>query len=207
MPEPEDTRVQRVAQVDFPDRDNDGIRDDLDKCPDDPETYNGFQDDDGCPDTLADAPPTLPDTTQGCTKEHSTDAMDCPNVVIVHDGTIDTLRSIEFEFDKAVIEKRSLEVLDKVARALLDNPAIDLVEVQGHTDERGDDEYNLELSNRRATAVVTYLQSKGIDESRLGGMGYGETVPLINEHNQKAWTANRRVEFHILKRAGQILPH
>jgi OOP family OmpA-OmpF porin len=208
VPEPDATPpAQRVAQLDFPDRDNDGIRDELDACPDDPETYNGFQDEDGCPDTLAEPPAPVPDATPGCTKAHSSDAMDCPNTVIVRDGTIDTLRSIEFEFDKAVIAQRSLLVLDKVVRALVDNPEIDLVEVQGHTDERGDDEYNLDLSNRRATAVVTYLVSKGIAAHRLTGMGYGETVPLINQHDQHAWTANRRVEFHILKRAGEILPH
>ncbi|HEY0255753.1 MAG TPA: hypothetical protein VGC41_29695, partial [Kofleriaceae bacterium] len=60
VPEPDGSPpAPRVAQNDFPDRDNDGIRDDLDKCPDEPETYNGFQDEDGCPDVLADAPTPL----------------------------------------------------------------------------------------------------------------------------------------------------
>ena len=194
-----------VAKNDFPDRDNDGIRDDLDKCPDDPENYNGYQDQDGCPDNPGDAP-VLADRDDGCTKDHAVDGTDCPDRVIVTKSTIVTLKSIEFEFDKAIIQKQSLPILDNVAHALEDNPDIELVEVQGHTDERGDDEYNLDLSNRRAAAVVLYLKQQGIAEGRLTSQGYGETVPLLNEHNERAWKMNRRVEFHIRKRSGEILP-
>ena len=194
----------RVAQNDFPDRDNDGIRDDLDKCPDDPENYNGYQDEDGCPDEPGDAA-FVTDRDDGCTKSGPVDGADCPDRVIVTKSTIVTLKSIEFEFDKAVIQKRSYPILDHVAQALKDNPDIQLVEVQGHTDERGDDAYNLDLSDRRAAAVVTYLAGQGIAVERLMSQGYGETVPLVREHNEAAWTKNRRVEFHIRKRNGEIL--
>ena len=194
----------RVAQNDFPDRDNDGIRDDLDKCPDDPENYNGYQDEDGCPDEPGDAA-FVTDRDDGCTKSGPVDGADCPDRVIVTKSTIVTLKSIEFEFDKAVIQKRSYPILDHVAQALKDNPDIQLVEVQGHTDERGDDAYNLDLSDRRAAAVVTYLAGQGIAVERLLSQGYGETVPLVREHNEAAWTKNRRVEFHIRKRNGEIL--
>jgi outer membrane protein OmpA-like peptidoglycan-associated protein len=193
-----------VAKNDFPDRDNDGIRDDLDKCPDEPEDYNGFQDEDGCPDHPGDNDIVV-DATPGCTKAGPVDGADCPNRVIVGETTIVTLGSIEFEFDKAVLTKHSLPILDSVAKALTENPDIQLVEVQGHTDERGDDAYNLDLSERRAAAVVTYLAQQGIKADRLMSQGYGETVPLIKEHNEKAWKANRRVEFHIRKRAGEII--
>lgn len=196
--------AQRVANNDFPDRDNDGIRDDLDKCPDDPENYNGYQDEDGCPDSPADGDFVV-DRDPGCTKAGPVDGTDCPNRVIVGQTTIVTLKSIEFEFDKAIIQKQSLPILDNVAQALKDNPDIELVEVQGHTDERGDDEYNLDLSNRRAGAVVTYLKQQTVDGDRLTSQGYGETVPLLNEHTERAWKMNRRVEFHIRKRAGEII--
>jgi outer membrane protein OmpA-like peptidoglycan-associated protein len=207
IPDVEDPpHVPQVAKNDFPDRDNDGIRDDLDKCPDDPETYNGYQDEDGCPDDDRDAP-ALVDTSSGCTHSNPVDDRDCPdrNAVIVGETTIVLLKSIEFEFDKAIIEKRSYPILDAVVLALHDNPDIQLVEIRGHTDERGDDEYNLDLSNRRAAAVVTYLQTHGTDADRLTSTGYGETMPLDHAHNEAAWTKNRRVEFQIRKRAGKMM--
>jgi len=205
VPEQDWTPPQpQVAKNDFPDRDNDGIRDDLDKCPDDPETYNGFQDEDGCPDSLGDAA-FVADKDEGCTKAGPVDGTDCPDRTIVTKTTLVTLKSIEFEFDKAIIQKRSYPTLDNVAQALKDNPEIELVEVQGHTDERGDDAYNLDLSDRRAAAVVTYLAGRGIAVDRLMSQGYGETVPLVHEHNEAAWRQNRRVEFHIRKRNGEIL--
>ncbi len=207
VPEPDwaPPRAPRVATSDFPDRDNDGIRDDLDKCPDDPENYNGYQDEDGCPDEPGDNAFVV-DRDDGCTKAGAVDGTDCPDRVIVTGSSIVTLRSIEFEFDKAVIQKRSYPILDHVAQALKDNPDIELVEVQGHTDERGDDAYNLELSDRRAAAVVAYLKDQGIELERLSSQGYGETVPLVHGHDERAWAQNRRVEFHIRKRGGEILP-
>ena len=164
----------------FPDRDNDGIRDDLDKCPDDPENYNGYQDDDGCPD-------------------HDPEADD-HHLVVVGKSRIDLLERIEFEFDKAVLRPSAPHILDAVARAMNDNPDIELVEVQGHTDEQGPDTYNLALSQRRAEAVVAYLVAHGVAAARLTAKGYGETTPLDPAHTQAAYAKNRRVEFHILKR-------
>ena len=164
----------------FPDRDNDGIRDDLDKCPDDPENYNGYQDGDGCPD-------------------HDPDADD-HHLVAVGKSRIDILERIEFEFDKAVLRPSAPRILDAVARAMNANPDIRLVEVQGHTDEQGSDAYNLDLSQRRAEAVVAYLVAHGVDAARLAAKGYGEREPLDPAHTQAAYAKNRRVEFHILKR-------
>ena len=89
--------------------------------------------------------------------------------------------------------------------ALHDNPDIELVEVKGHTDERGDDAYNLDLSDRRAAAVVTFLHDHGTDGDRLTSTGYGETQPLDLHHNEAAWTKNRRVEFQIRKRLGKMM--
>jgi peptidoglycan-associated lipoprotein len=73
--------------------------------------------------------------------------------------------------------------------------------VQGHTDERGDDEYNLDLSNRRAAAVVQYLTDHKVDAKRLVSQGYGESQPKDRHHTEAAWAINRRVEFVIVKRA------
>ena len=197
-----------VAKDDFPDRDHDGIRDDLDKCPDEPEDYNGFEDaGPGCPDGDR-APADLGDTAAGCTKTGPVDERRLRAIAAPSrsgDSTIVTLKSIEFEFDKAVIRPVSYPVLDAVALALHDNPDIELVEVRGHTDERGDDAYNLSLSERRAAAVVTYLIKQRVAPDRLTSTGFGETMPLDPAHNEAAWTKNRRVEFQIRKRAGELM--
>ena len=68
-------------------------------------------------------------------------------------------------------------------------------------DERGDDAYNLDLSDRRAKAVMKYLLDKGVEEKRMTAQGYGETQPLDRRHIEAAWAKNRRVAFLILKRA------
>jgi outer membrane protein OmpA-like peptidoglycan-associated protein len=107
------------------------------------------------------------------------------------------LEPIEFEFDKAVIRPSSFPIVDGIAKSLLDHPELALVEVQGHTDEQGPDAYNMDLSNRRAAAVMQYLVEHGVPASRLTSKGYGKHVPLVKEHNAAAWKKNRRVAFVI----------
>jgi outer membrane protein OmpA-like peptidoglycan-associated protein len=80
-------------------------------------------------------------------------------------------------------------------------PRHQLIEIQGHTDERGDDNYNLDLSDRRSKSVRQYMIDKGVDEKRMTAQGYGETQPLDRRHNEAAWAKNRRVAFLILKRS------
>ncbi|HWE27952.1 MAG TPA: OmpA family protein, partial [Polyangia bacterium] len=75
-----------------------------------------------------------------------------------------------------------------------------LVEIQGHADERGNDDYNMRLTEDRAAAVKQYLIGKGIDADRLQSHGYGETKPLCKQHSEACWSKNRRVEFVILRR-------
>src|SRR5262249_45756459 len=117
------------------------------------------------------------------------------------DTKIEILDKVYFEYNKAVIKSESFPILDAVAATLQGNPDIKLIEVQGHTDERGNDAYNLKLSDARAKAVVKYLDDKGTDAKRLQGQGYGETQPIDPSHTEQAWAKNRRVEFLILKRA------
>jgi len=190
-----------------PDNDQDGIPDVDDLCPNDPEDKDGFEDEDGCPDPDNDHD-RIPDKDDKCPNEPETyngyqDEDGCPDRgrVVVTDTSIEILDMIYFEFDKAIIKKESYPILDAVAATLQGNPSIQLVEIQGHTDERGDDAYNLDLSDRRAHAVRDYLIGKGVDEKRLTAQGYGETQPLDRRHNEAAWAKNRRVAFLILKRA------
>ena len=121
--------------------------------------------------------------------------------MVVTDTKIEILDKVYFEYNKAVIKKESYPILDAVAATLQGNPDIQLIEVQGHTDERGNDAYNLDLSTKRARAVLEYLTGKGVSADRLQSQGYGETQPIDKRHNEEAWAKNRRVEFLILKRA------
>ena len=152
------------------DRDLDGILDADDVCPDERETRNLYRDSDGCPDGIP---------------------------VRVTDDKIEIDDRVFFELDKAIIKAESHELLDAVARVLNDNPQILSVEIAGHTDSQGDAEYNQELSDRRAQAVLDYLAGQGVDAGRLTSAGYGQTVPLLDELTEEAYAANRRVEFVI----------
>ena len=125
-----------------------------------------------------------------------------PKKVVITGGKIKILEKIYFDFDSAVIQRRSFDILFQVAEVLRQNPQILSVEVQGHTDSCGADAYNLKLSNRRAAAVRQFLvQRGGIAAGRLDAKGYGETQPIDPGQNVQAWDKNRRVEFIIREEA------
>ena len=191
-----------------PDNDGDKILDVDDLCPNEPEDYDGWQDDDGCPD-LDNDHDRIPDKDDKCPNQPETyngfeDADGCPDHGVAEridgDGGIIILKPINFEYDQAVIKADSFYILDAVVATINGNPDIALLEVQGHTDERGDDMYNLELSDRRAAAVMAYLVAHGVAATRLASHGYGETQPLDKRHTPAAWTKNRRVDFVLKQR-------
>ncbi|MCU1277473.1 MAG: OmpA/MotB domain protein [bacterium] len=271
------------------DRDGDGIKDDVDKCPDDPEDFDDFEDEDGCPDPdndrdgildrddrcpnepgpvenhgcplsdrdkdgILDKDDECPDEpgpveNHGCPwpdrdKDGILDKDDeCPEIpgpVENHgcpwldsdgDGLLDKddecphqygpkenngcppkaltrlrggklliLKPIFFETAKAIIKPISYPTLDEVAETLQSNPQLLIIEVQGHADERGNDDYNLRLTEDRAAAVKDYLAGKGVSLDRLRSHGYGETRPVCTRHDEPCWSQNRRVEFVILRR-------
>jgi OmpA-OmpF porin, OOP family len=197
-----------------PDNDGDKILDVDDLCPNEPEDYDGFEDEDGCPDLDNDKDRIL-DKDDKCPNEPETynnidDTDGCPDKgrIIDKGSVLVILDPINFEFNKDIIKSDSFPILDAVIASLQGNPDIQLVEVAGHTDERGDDAYNLDLSDRRAAAVVKYLTTHGskadptpIDPKRVISQGYGETQPLDRRSNEQAWAKNRRVDFLIMKRA------
>lgn len=222
------------------DRDGDGILDEEDECPDDPEDVDGFADRDGCPDVdndgdgIDDVDDLCPDEAEdtdswedndGCPepdndRDRIVDTNDecpiepevyntfedddgCPDrgEVGITDGKLLVLKEIYFEYDSAVIKAESHAILGTIAATINLNPDITLIEVQGHTDERGSESYNLKLSQARAEAVVSHLASQGVAGGRLRARGYGESVPLDRRNNQEAWAKNRRVEFVIVTRS------
>ena len=107
-------------------------------------------------------------------------------------------QKILFETDKAVIKSDSQGVLDAVAKAASECPAVRM-EIGGHTDSRGRDAYNQELSEARANAVKTYLANAGVDTSRLDAKGYGETQPIASNKNRDGRAQNRSIEFNVIK--------
>lgn len=104
---------------------------------------------------------------------------------------------IHFDYDKASIRAGDAAVLDQKVAILQANPGL-RVRISGHCDERGSDEYNLALGNRRATAAKQYLVSHGIDASRIETVSYGEERPIDPGHDEEAWAKNRRDETDIL---------
>ena len=169
------------------DSDGDGILDPVDDCPDEPETYNGKDDEDGCPDGK--------------------------QTVVITKSEIKILKRVYFATNKDIIKRRSYDILDTVAIVLRQNPQVKLVRIGGHTDDMGKDDYNLDLSQRRADAVRDYLIRAGVDSSRLSTKGFGEDEPLCKDIPEKMLgkrsrklkscrAENRRVEFKIIEFEG-----
>jgi peptidoglycan-associated lipoprotein len=103
---------------------------------------------------------------------------------------------INFEFDVSEIRAEDRANLDRKAAILTANPAVSL-RISGHADERGSDEYNLALGNRRAGSAKVYLVNKGISPGRIEIISYGEERPLDPANTEDAWARNRRDEFEV----------
>jgi len=155
------------------DNDKDGIADTVDNCIMEPETFNGYRDNDGCPDTLI--KPTETETKALNTK----------------------LRAINFKTASAELLPASNAALDYIVTFLRQYPYL-RYEIQGHTDAQGSDDYNMLLSAARAGTVRSYLLAKGIADSNLIAIGYGETRPIDDNNTAKGRAVNRRVEFTII---------
>ncbi|PRQ01079.1 Outer membrane porin F precursor [Enhygromyxa salina] len=152
------------------DKDGDGIPDKVDKCVDRPETDNGFEDEDGCPDEI-------------------------PEDVREFSGIIE---GIEFETDSVEIREDTKPVLDRAIKVLKDYPDI-RIEIVGHTDNEGTAEYNEELSKNRAESVKQYLVDGGVGEDRLETRGAGQSDPIASNETEEGRAKNRRTEFKIIK--------
>ena len=108
----------------------------------------------------------------------------------------DLAAMISFEYDQATVRSTDQGTLDRKAAVLAANPNV-RIQISGHADERGSDEYNLALGNRRAAAAKRYLENKGIDASRMDVVSYGEERPLNPGHDETAYAQNRRDEFQV----------
>ena len=187
------------------DRDGDGFLDEVDNCPDSPEDKDGFEDEDGCPDPDNDRD-RIPDTRDKCPDEpedQDGDADDdgCPDIyktIVVREDRIELKQKVFFTTGKAEIMERSFELLKEVAQALKSRQSV-RVRIEGHTDSRGPDSYNLKLSGERAESVRGFLEQEGIAAARLEAKGFGEEQPIDTNLTEEGRASNRRVEFHIVR--------
>ncbi len=159
-----------IAPDGCPDRDpdGDGILDPDDQCPTEAESFNGFEDEDGCPDV--------------------------PPEVKSFEGS---LPGVNFDTGKATLSKGSSTTLDKVVATLAKFDTV-RVEISGHTDDTGSRELNMKLSSDRAATVRQYLIDHGIDASRIESRGAGPDEPIDTNTTKPGRAANRRIEFRVL---------
>jgi OmpA-OmpF porin, OOP family len=200
-----------------PDKDNDGIADAEDKCPE----VAGKAQFKGCPDTDGDGIidsedecPTLAGKIKGCPDTDGDGIVDpkdkCPKLagVAANDGCpevkkevkevlIKAMEGVYFDTNSARIKKESYKILNNVVKVMNENPLYKL-QIDGHTDNQGDDDKNLQLSKDRAKSVKDYLISKKVDMSRLFSEGYGETKPKATNDTKEGRSQNRRVEFNVI---------
>jgi OOP family OmpA-OmpF porin len=198
------------------DSDGDGVVDDLDKCPGTPKGVK--VDANGCPlDTDGDGVPDYLDKCPGTPKGAPVDKVGCP-LDSDGDGVFDYLDKcpgtpkgilvdetgcelkltlhINFDFDKADIKPEFRPELDKAAAFIREHANVPYILLAGHTDSKGDDDYNLKLSERRAQAVRQYLiDNYGIDGARLKARGYGESQPVASNDTEEGRYQNRRTEL------------
>ncbi len=108
------------------------------------------------------------------------------------------IKNIEFETNKTIIKKNSYPILLKVVSILKEYPSIS-IDIEGHTDSQGNAQHNLELSKKRANAVMDFLTKNGISANRLKAKGFGITKPIADNKTAEGRQKNRRVEFKIIK--------
>lgn len=104
------------------------------------------------------------------------------------------LQTVYFDYDSAVLRDDARRVLDHNIEWLKANPTV-RVQIEGHCDERGTEEYNLALGERRANSVKQYLSKAGVDGARLFTISYGKQKPVDPGHTEAAWSKNRRGQF------------
>ncbi len=177
----------------IPDSDKDGINDELDKCPNEAGTAKY----DGCPipdkdgDGINDEEDRCPDLS-GTTANKG-----CPDVPANVSKSLGASgQNISFGSTNAKLTTKSTASLDQVVKIMNDNPGL-RIRVEGHTDNAGDDDANMKLSEERATAVKDYLVSKGISESRITAEGFGETQPIADNKTATGRMKNKRIELRV----------
>lgn len=190
------------------DRDGDAIPDDNDACPTVPGEPTGNRKTHGCPRPIDTDGDGVPDPLDACPHEPGEpppEGHGCPKPPPPPPGTrlveqeIVLSLQLQFETQTARLRPESDATLAEIARVLADHPEVELVEVQGHTDETGTPELNRALGQARAVTVVAWLVQHGVASGRLVAKGYGSDRPIADNTTEEGRTKNRRVEFRVLR--------
>ena len=199
------------------DSDRDGVADAEDACPRDPGKRTADPKTSGCPEVKAPPPPPNPDRdgdgvpndVDACPDEPGkSDPVPrkngCPKAFL-QGGTIKITEQVKFKTASAeiVAGKESSDILDAVVAVLKAHPEIKALRVEGHTDDRGDAAMNKTLSQARAESVAKWLETHGIEKSRLAAAGFGAEKPIESNATEQGRTNNRRVEFHVEQGSGR----
>jgi len=199
------------------DSDRDGVADAEDACPRDPGKRTADPKTSGCPEVKAPPPPPNPDRdgdgvpndVDACPDEPGKSDPDprkngCPKAFL-QGGTIKITEQVKFKTASAeiVAGKESSDILDAVVAVLKAHPEIKALRVEGHTDDRGDAAMNKTLSQARAESVAKWLETHGIEKSRLAAAGFGAEKPIESNATEQGRTNNRRVEFHVEQGSGR----
>ncbi len=193
-----------------PDRDRDTILDGVDACPDEPGEKSDDPTKNGCPkpkdtdgDGIIDPEDACPEAAGPANPDPKKNG--CP-AARIEKGQIKILERVEFKYNSAELTKESEPVLQAVFDVISKHPEFNKLSVEGHTDDKGNDKYNKNLSQRRAQSVVAWFIKKGIGKERLSAAGFGEERPLDSNATEEGRQNNRRVEFHIKEIDGKPVP-
>lgn len=147
----------------------------------------------GCAKKAAETPPTPPPAPPVTAHTPDTSGTSLPTPPPMPSGAVSTsdMKDAFFDFDKSELRDDARAALDQDAHLLRDHANVSIV-VEGHCDERGTEEYNQALGERRAQAAKDYLSQAGIDAGRIETISYGKTRPFAEGHDESAWAQNRR---------------
>ena len=198
-----------VEKAKVSDRDGDGIPDDLDKCPDEPEDKDGFEDEDGCPDPDNDKD-GIPDTKDACPNEPETvngyqDEDGCPDTapIVVKENRILLTEHLLFDTNRARVNPEGRPALAAVFNLWKQHPEWDHLVIDGYADRRGPDGFNYWLSHKRGERVTRVLVEMGLPADKLRIRAFGHRQLRVPGDTEEADRLNRRVEFIIVKK-GEI---
>lgn len=184
------------------DDDSDGVLNALDQCRTE---HAGFHPDParaGCPMGDRDHD-MIPDANDACPDQPGAPNSDprhngCPGLLVVHADSISIQQPVYFATGRDTILPRSRALMTAIVEALRLTPEIHRISIEGHTDDVGEAEANLELSTRRARSVMAWLVAHGIEASRLEAHGFGESRPIAEGTSRGAREENRRVAFRVV---------
>ena len=190
---PDVAGIARYEGCPIPDSDGDGINDEEDKCP----TQRGVAKYNGCPVPDTDGDGVNDELDKCIDRPGPASNQGCPEIAKeVIEKVQFAAKNVYFATASFKLLPKSFKSLNEVAKIMKDDSSL-MLDIDGHTDSQGKDEYNQTLSENRAASVKEYLVKQGVDESRLKSTGYGETKPVADNNTAAGRAKNRRTEMTV----------